>query len=143
VPTSGFRKLDQQLAQLAAAAGPGASKRVMKSALNFALTPAQKMAKAKAPVGDQMHKTYKGRLVAPGFLSRSIGKVTFQTREGVGVGLVGPQQEAFYGTTFLERGTRYIDKTPWLEPAFNASQDQILRRFADKLAERIDKEVKR
>lgn len=143
MPTRGFKELDQQLAQLADAVGPKRANRVMKNALKQAATPVVKMARAKAPVGDRMHKTYKGRLVSPGFLSRNIDKQAFVTKQGTGVVRMGPKAEAFYGTQFLERGTRFISPRPWLVPAFEAASSAMLSKFAEALAKLIDKEVKK
>lgn len=143
MPTRGFKELDEQLAQLAGAVGPKRANKVLKSALNAAANPVLKTAKAKAPVGDRMHRTYKGTLAIPGFLSKNLGKQAFVTKQGVGVVRIGPKAEAFYGTTFLERGTKYIAPMPWLVPAFEAASSAMLARLGEKLAANIDKEVKK
>jgi hypothetical protein len=54
---------------------------------------------------------------------------------------MGPKAEAFYGTTFLERGTKYISPMPWLVPAFEAASSAMLSKFGEALAKLIDKEV--
>jgi HK97 gp10 family phage protein len=141
MPTRGFKELDQQLANLAEAVGPKRANRVMKNALKQAATPVLKMARAKAPVGDRKHRTYKGTLAIPGFLRKNIDKQAFVTKQGTGVVRMGPKAEAFYGTTFLERGTKYISPMPWLVPAFEAASSAMLSKFGEALAKLIDKEV--
>jgi len=142
---TGFRKLDEQLKSLADAAGPRKADQVIRTSLRFAMTPAAKMARAKAPVGTVAHKTYKGRFVTPGFLSRSIRVAVTRVRDGRASALLGPTKEAFYGTTFIETGWGKVgpDAAPWLEPAFNATKGEVLDRFRKKLAERIEKERKK
>ena len=143
--TRGFRELDAQLASLAQAVGPRRADRVLRSALRFAMTPSRKAAAAKAPIGTRMHKTYKGRLVAPGFLKRNIRVAVTRVKNGKASALLGPTKEAFYGTAFIERGvpSRGIPAAPWLVPAFEATKDAALKRFGEKLAQNIEKERKK
>jgi HK97 gp10 family phage protein len=141
--TQGFNKLDAQLKSLADAVGPRRADKVLRSSLRFAMTPSKKAAAAKAPVGTQMHKTYKGRMVAPGFLSRNLQVAVTKVRNGKAAALLGPRKEAYYGTQFLERGTSKISPAPWLEPAFEATKGIALQRFAAKLAQNIEKERKK
>lgn len=145
MPTQGFRELDAQLKSLADAVGPRRADRVLRAALRFGMKGGLKLAEAKAPVRREggMRKTYKGRLVTPGFLSRSLQVAVTKTKSGKAIALMGPTQEAYYGTTFVEKGTQHQSAQPWLEPAFRASSGRILERFATKLAKNIEKERKK
>lgn len=132
----GTKKLSKKLKKLIAAADP----RQVRSAVSYALTPVVKDARASAPVGTEAHKTHKGKLVAPGYLSRNIKKSARVSRDKqVVVGRVGPSSEAFYGTQFVEVGTRNQTKAPWLTPVFERNQSAMIDRFGDKLEERIKK----
>lgn len=145
MPTQGFRELDAQLKSLADAVGPRRADRVLRAALRFGMKGGLKLAQAKAPVRREaeMRKTYKGRLVAPGFLSRNIQVAVTKVKNGKARALMGPTNEAYYGTSFVERGTSRMSAQPWLEPAFRASSSLMLARFADKLAKNIEKERKK
>lgn len=91
-----------KLAKLGSAAGGKA----LRNAATVAMTPVVKAAKAAAPVGTKAHKTYKGRLVAPGFLSRNVKKKTYLWKNGLGVSAwVGMSKEAWYGG-LIETGWR-------------------------------------
>ena len=135
----GVTKLSGKLKKLIASAEP----RQIRSAVSYALTPVVKAAKAAAPVGTQAHKTYKGKLVAPGYLSRNIKKTARVSRDKqVVIGSVGPSREAFYGTQFVEVGTSKISRAPWLTPVFEANQAAMIDRFGDKLEALIKKAAK-
>lgn len=81
--------------------------RVLRNSLNAALNPPLMAARASAPRGVQSHKTYKGRVVAGGFLSRrGIKKSTRVGKDRKRVfGNVRLDSEAFYGS-FIEHGWR-------------------------------------
>lgn len=84
----------------------GAQAKVMRQALNAALVPVVKELRASAKKGSKPHKTYKGRLVAPGFLSRSVIKSTRLSKDKHQVfGNVRLKSEAWYGS-LLEHGWR-------------------------------------
>lgn len=131
----GMKELRNKLRAL----GPAAGGKALRNAASFAMTPVVQEARRRAPVGDQPHKTYKGRVVAPGFLSRNIKKKARMLRDKstvfVHVGMAG---EAWYGG-LLEDGTKYMDANPWLEPAFEARKNEVLERFTDKLRQNIEK----
>lgn len=132
---SGFDQLQKQLRALGQANGAKA----MRSAAGFAMTPVVKQARANAPRGKEGHRIYTGDLVAPGFLSRNIKKKTFKSKSGrYASATVGMSAGAFYGE-FFERGTKYINKSPWLEPAFESKRREVLKRFSTKLAKNIEK----
>lgn len=80
--------------------------KALRSSVNAALNPALKQLRAAAPKGSEPHKTYKGRTVAPGFLSRSVIKSTRVYRDKSGVtGNVRLRGEAWYGS-LIEHGYR-------------------------------------
>jgi HK97 gp10 family phage protein len=112
--------------------------RAAKNAITLASRHAAKIiqaeAQAAAPVGDVAHKTYKGRLVAPGFLKRGINvAVRYLSRKGAVLAKIGPRREAFYGTQFLEIGTSKMPKQPWLVPAYEAKKDEAVQVFVTTL----------
>ena len=130
----GGKELARKLAKLGDAAGGKA----LRNAATVSMTPVVKAAKAAAPVGTKAHTTYKGRLVAPGFLSRSIKKKTFLSKDKRFVAaIVGPSREAFYGTQFVEVGTGKLQAKPWLQPVFASTKDQVLTKFKAKLRANI------
>lgn len=122
-----------------------AKPRVMRSALNAALTPVLKEVRAAAPIGDEPHKTYKGRVVAPGFLSRNIKKSTKVSRDKKRVfGSVKPAPEAWYGSLPEYGGvTRNYEKDPWFHKAAARGERESRARYFEKLSERIEKEFRK
>lgn len=144
----GARELSMRLSEMGQAAGGKA----LRSAVMGAALPALRAAQAAAPVGNPPYesgdpypkRTYKGRLVTPGFLRRSIRRVSrLSPDKTVATVSIGPRAEAFYGTQFIELGTSKIAKRPWLEPSFRASLPQINDRLRDRLKALIDKAAKR
>lgn len=76
----------------------------MRRAVNFAITPVLQQARVRAPRGKKPFKTYKGRIVAPGFLARSLQKKTRQSRDrSRAYAFVWAKPEAYYGK-FVEQG---------------------------------------
>jgi len=130
----GGKKLALQLRKL----GEVAEGKIVAQAAAFAMTPVASAARKSAPRGSRMHKTYKGRLVAPGFLSRSIKKKTrrWKNNQGATV-IVGPTNEAFYGTSFVELGTKNAAAEAWLVPAFESRQGQVVNRFMSRIRQKI------
>ena len=100
-----------------------------KSGINKALTPVVRSARQNVPKGTTPHKTYKGRIVSPGFASRNIGKSVKQLGDKVS-GIVGAKGEAFYAL-FLETGTKYMQKQPWLVKSFDENKEQAVAKFGD------------
>ena len=129
----GAKELERKLKRLSAAA----SGRVIRTAVNFAMTPALKDARANAPKGGVPHKTYKGRVVAPGFLSRSIKKKSKLARnKKTAWAWLQVDGEAFYGK-FIEQGTIKLQAKPWMRPAMTRNKAIILSRYSDKMRQRI------
>jgi HK97 gp10 family phage protein len=136
----GLRELGQKLAAL----GQAVEARNLRGAARDAMQPTEAAARATAPVGTAVHKTHKGRTVTPGFAQRSIKRVsTFSRARGVVRGMVGVAQEAFYAVAFVERGTSKMPAQPWLVPAFESTQAQVLVRFRKSLRDRLERIAKR
>lgn len=135
----GLADLSRQLEQLEDAAR---GKALRGAALSASL-PTFRAAQAGIPKGKVPHKTYKGRLVAPGFASRNIRRVTRLSRDGGTASvLIGVRREAFYAVQFLERGTSKMAAQPWLVPAYNSTYRQVTNRLAVELEKRIKKAAK-
>ena len=129
----GFKALDKKLRDL----GPAVGGKILRQSVSAAMLPVLKGARQSAPKGSRLHRTYKGRLVAPGFLSRNIRRTSRLSRDGrLASADVRARGEAFYGG-LLEKGTKHIDGKPWLGPAFehnlstveNALKKALLRRI--------------
>lgn len=136
----GFEELERKLERL----DPKYQKRAYRNAANAAMLPVARAAKTSAPVGLEAHKTYKGRWVSPGFLSRSVRRKSIAYRDGSKfLALVGVAPEAFYGLQFLELGTSHISRRPWLEPSYRNNRRQVVSLFRKKLKEQIEKQAKK
>lgn len=137
----GLQELSQQLRAL----GETVAARNLKGAAKDAMEPTESAARASVPVGSEIHKTYKGRTVTPGFAQRSIRRAAFAMRGAKNVvrAVVGVAREAFYAVAFLERGTSKMPAQPWLVPAFEQTQAQVLNRFRASLRERLARIAKR
>lgn len=134
----GVAELERKLLGL----GSVASIPILRAAARAGIKPAFERAQATIPVGSEAHRTYKGRLVAPGFSKRSLRIVTRATSDGRRVSAaIGVRKEAFYAVLFKELGTSKMAATPWLRPAMASTQGAQLAAFAAKLKERVDKVV--
>lgn len=135
----GVAELNRKLNLLA---DPKENTKVLRQSAGAAMRVVQKEAKARVPQGSVAHKTYKGRLVAPGFASRSLRVVT-SARDGVVTARLGVRAEAFYALQFIELGTSKIPRAPWLVPSFESKQHELLGALADAMRVRIEKIAKR
>jgi HK97 gp10 family phage protein len=116
---------------------------IMLGALRAGMKEALKLAQNKIPVGTRMHRTYQGRLVAPGFGKRNLRIVTTRkTDSGLPAALLGVRKEAYYETQFLELGTSKMRAQPWLRSAFYNSQDAQKRAIVAYLQKRLEKLIK-
>lgn len=132
----GLKELTRKLAALSAMD----QGKVIRNAGNAAGTVVVKRARATVPTGSVPHKTYKGRWVSPGFLSRSIKKSSRLSRDKNAVFVsIGVKGEAFYGTQFLELGTSTQPAQPWLRPALDDSKKQAIAIFREKILANIKK----
>lgn len=128
----GVRELSRKLDALARNVRGSA----LRKAAHAAVKPIVADARERIPVNkvNELHKTYKGRLVSPGFAKRSIKAVVKLSRDARAVfARIGVKREAFYAVNFVELGTSKMPRQPWLRPAFEAQQSNALRRFADVL----------
>lgn len=117
--------------------------KVLRNAARAAMKPAQERAKALIPEGVDAHRTYKGRLVAPGFAKRSIRtKVSLSKDKQKATAKLGVLSEAFYAVQFVELGTSQQSAQPWLRPAFESTQAQQIDAIAVSLQKSIDKAAK-
>lgn len=134
----GVRELSRKLDSLARnVRGP-----VLRKAATAATKPVLDAARGLIPVNkvEELHRTYKGRLVAPGFAKRSIAAKVTLSQDGRAVfASMGVKREAFYAVSFVELGTSKMAAQPWLRPAFEKTQSQALRRFAEVLKAQIDR----
>jgi HK97 gp10 family phage protein len=137
---AGLRELDQKLAALQNA-NPGP---ILRRAVNRGIRPALEQAKATVPVGKEAHKTYKGRLVAPGFARKSLKVKTNVSRDKQAASaILGVASEAFYAIQFIELGTSEIPATPWLQPAFENTAEQQQAALAAELKAGIERAAKK
>ena len=154
---TGLKELSDQLSRLERATAIKA----MRSAAMGATLPTTKEMRAAAPRGRNVHRTYKGRLVAPGFLSRSvIRKTRVNKKTGTVSVAIGVKREAFYGIAFLDRGVTVTQRrmsvkgkkslrkisvnyrikgTNWFANRFKKNSGNIVQLFKVKLAARIAK----
>ena len=134
---TGLKELSDKLNQLDTAL---AAKALRQSVYNATL-PATRAMKMGAPVGTEAHRTYRGRLVAPGFLKRSIRAISF-VKGGIATALIGVKREAFYGVQFVDRGTKNMNARPWFTSVFEQSRDAMEARLVEQLKAKIDKAIK-
>ena len=146
----GFNELSKKLSEL----GEKVGSKYLRQSLMAAALPVVKAAKADIPKGSTAHKlavgrksrkfkTYKGRLVAPGFASRNIARKSFLSRnKRTAFVLIGVKKEAFYALNFLELGTKNMPKRPWLTKALERQQRAVIRRLGDRLRKKIEQVAK-
>ena len=140
VRVEGLKELSAKLQAL----GAGMAARQLRGAAKDAMERTETIARARAPVGDTVHKTYKGRTVTPGFAMRSIKRASFWDRSrNVARAVVGVGAEAFYALAFVERGTSKMPAQPWLVPAFESTSGQVLADFKSSLVRRLEKIARR
>lgn len=100
--------------------------KIARGAVRAGMTETLKLAQTRIPVGTRIHRTYKGKVVAPGFGKASLRIVTTtKTDDGLPAALLGVRKEAYYETQFLEWGTKKIRGKHWLLQAFNSSQSAM------------------
>ena len=124
--------------------------KVVRPAMDFAMTPMNKSAKRRAPVG-------KGP--EAGLLRKSIGKLVRVYPKAV-VGLIGPRTnfKREIGTTkkgkrifknpvnyahLVELGTKTAAKKEFLQPALTSQREKFLKRLGSKVNENIVKVAKK
>lgn len=138
----GARVLDKQLEMLSDAVAA----RVMRRSLGHALNQTLALARAAVPerTKPMLKRTYKGRLVAPGFARRSTYISTSINRQtGNASATIGVRHEAFYAIQFIEFGFRDVPPRPWLVPAFKATRGTMLASLTSALRKNIDRAIAR
>ncbi|MFW0776208.1 MAG: HK97 gp10 family phage protein [Rickettsiales bacterium] len=109
--------------------------KILRRALGKALRPTAKRLRAATPAGSRSHRTYKGRLVAPGFLRRNISTTTRAGRDkNRASGTIRPASEAWYGS-LLEHGWRPGKRAKKVKAAsrkFGSLSDAKLDSLGDK-----------
>lgn len=136
----GVRDLTGKITEL----GAKLAARELRGTVKASLTIAEHKARARMPQGTEPHKTYRGRLVSPGYAITTLHiEVGLNKRTGAVVATLGVGREAFYVVQFVELGTADMAAQPWLRPSFEESEDAMLRSIADELRSRIDKIAKR
>lgn len=101
---------------------------------------AEHAARANIPQGTEPHKTYKGRLVSPGYAVSTLHvEAKLNKRTGSAVASLGVGREAFYATLFVELGTAHTPARPWLRPSFEDSAGAMLKQISVSLKERIER----
>ncbi len=130
------------MAKLKELASPQQQATTLRAAVRVAMNKVKSKAEANiaklSPGKASMHKTYKGRLVAAGFAARNVRvKVVLSKDKEAAFARVGVAPEAYYALQFHELGTALIPKNPWLVPAFESSQAQVIDDIRETLAKRI------
>lgn len=136
----GVAELSGQLRKLGAAFGVP----ILRAAVRAGMKPAQQRWIQTMWKGNAAHRTYKGRLVAPGFSSRNTRIVTKADQGGMRVSAaLGVRKEAFYQVQFIERelgNSRHVAQ-PSLREAMASTQNQQQAALAEKLRDRLAKIV--
>lgn len=94
-----------------------------------------------SPGKAESHATYKGRIVAAGFASRSIKtNVRINPRRGYAMARIGVKREAYYALSFFEMGvpSRGIRRSPWLVPALKSQLPVVVNDVNVAMKRRIE-----
>jgi hypothetical protein len=145
MPLNDGRELSRKLKAMGTAAGGKA----LRSAAMTSTLPVVHRGRANVPrrrPNAGPRKTYKGRIAAPGFASRSVKRKSFLTADGnLANVLIGVAPEAFYAVEFVELGKNKKHKQtpyPWLVPALFDSIPEIDTKLQARLVKLIDKATK-
>ena len=133
----GVADLDRKLGNLSLVA----QGRALRSAIRAGIRPAERRWKATIVRGSKAHRTYRGRLVGPGFSSRSIRVITVLSPDKQkAAAVMGLRREAFYGVQFVERslGKSKGKGLATLRPAMEGTASEQGAAFAAQLKKRID-----
>ena len=134
----GYKQFEKRLDALG---DPRKARKAIRAGLNGALNIVVKDVRQNVKRGTDSHTTYKGRLVAPGFASRSVKKVIKIVGDSL-VGRVGFKKEAFY-ILFFETGTRFVRKDPTLEPAMTSNEKKMIEKYGEAMLKWIRKQAKK
>lgn len=131
-----LKELDRKLAGLTVAARGKA----LRAAVTKGIKPALAAARQAIPVGTVEHKTYKGRLVTPGFARKNVAtNVRVSKDKTAATAELGVRPEAFYATEFVELGTSRMAAQPWLVPSFNSTASEQIAAASEALKAAIEK----
>lgn len=134
-----FAGFDDLAAKINALKDPDEVGKVLRKAVRQGMGEVKKRAESLIPQGVDAHRTYKGRLVAPGFARRSIRLITKVDKSKQKVSaILGVRAEAFYALNFIELGTSKMPAQPWLRPAFAASADPAISQIAVGMKEWVE-----
>lgn len=136
----GVRELSKALAELPVKVQKAALRKATKEASDLVVA----AARSAIPIGVDAHKTYKGRLVAPGFASRNVKAVVRVSRDLTrSFARIGVSREAFYAVNFVELGTSRQAAQPWLRPALQSVEGQAIGIFAMRFKKAIEAAARR
>ena len=136
IEIEGLADLTKQMDRL----GAEVAAKKIRSAMMAATLPTVRKMQAAAPVGKSLHKTYKGRVVFPGFLKKSVRRSAKIEKGRVNL-RIGVRREAFYGITFIDQGTKGIPAQNWFEANFRRDAPTIVSKFRATLASRVKKSI--
>ena len=132
----GMKELQRKIAEIQNETSPA----LTAASLRAALKPMQEAAISNAPLGDKAHRSYKGRLLSPGFLKRNI-KLKKIKGKNVGYTLAA-RDEAFYGR-IIEYGFKGVPGNEWLGGAYEDTKDQVMNNFLVEVSKRLVRASKR
>jgi HK97 gp10 family phage protein len=134
----GMAALERQLDKLELLAS-GTKDKILRAGVRAGGNVFAKEMRRSAPKGDVAHKTYKGRLVSPGFAARNV-KVTTPRKarsKHHATALIGVRSEAFYVLQFVELGTSKFPAEPWAVPAYERAKHKAIEAYKDRVIKRI------
>jgi len=143
VKVEGLRELDAALKKLP----DEIEKKVLMQALYAGTQPIIKSAKAKAPVALKPYRGYKGKYyIFPGTMRDAIRAARGKKEPGTFRYHIGPMKikgiDVFFWR-FLEFGTKFISKRPFLGPGFDQSVERGIEVVKAALRSGIDRAVKK
>lgn len=141
----GYAELDRKLRELRdPKAGANALRASVRDPMLKVAEVARRNIAVLSPGRADLHRTYRGRLVAAGFASRNIKVVVKMSRSKQSASaLLGVVKEAFYAVQFFELGTAKIARRPWLVPALESSKEAAIRGVGATLKKRIERIAKK
>lgn len=114
--------------------------KALRSAARAGVKPIFTQAKANIPKSQDAARTYKGRIIGPGFASRNIRTITqLKQQDGIARASVGVRADAFYAVRFVEQGTKKQRAQHWLTDASAQTIDKQVQAVSDSLQKSIDK----
>ena len=105
-------------------------------------------AKSNAPVGSVAHRGYTGALIAPGYSKSTVKAVRFRRKyNSVALVGVGPNKLGYYTAQFVEGGHKdraggSVPAKPWLKPALDSTESQLLSAFESKMKTFVNKAIR-